>query len=1008
MRYGVLGPVTAAAEGRVISLPAPRVRGLLGLLLVEAERSVSDTRIIDVLWGDEPPRTARASVHNHVMRLRRALGDADAATVRRTHDGYEIAVGDGQLDLTEFEALRQRGAEALAAGRWAAAESSLAEALALWRGEPLADVPSAVRDAIGLDRISEAGLQAREQLARSRLQLGRFGQVVSDIEPLVRTHPWRESFVGLLMQALYGTGRQAEALSAYRDLRTRLIAELGVEPSADIRDLLQRILREEPGIRTSVEGASRTASDGTGFAGTPVGVRTTAGPPVSRRVKVPAHLPADVADFTGRSALTEELIRVLSDSTAANAEPRPLAVAAITGTGGVGKTSLALHAAHRLAAGFSDGQLFVDLGGATAAPRSPADVLDELLVALGLPEHELPTTFEARVAEFRSQTSGRRLLVVLDDARDAAQIRPLLPGSGSCGVLVTSRNRLPGLAAAVPLQLDVMGPAEGRALFAAIVGRERADAEPGARDEILEYCAGLPLAIRIAASRLASRPSWSVGDLAARLRDERDRLDELSVEDVAVRASFQVGYLNLNDPGQAGGDHRARAFRLLGLWPGEDLSLGAIAALLGTSGAQAGRLMESLTDAHLVDTRVAGRYRLHDLLRIYARERVESEETPDASADALGRLFAWYTHAAAAAADQYLPARIRRGLDRVPMSAKALTFADLDEAQDWFRAERVNLRVAVELAGEQPGNAAAWVLALQLKEIYALCALWADLEQTHTIGLRVADRLNDPQAQSTMYAGLSTALRNLARREEGLEAARLAYERAVTAADPILTMTTMSNVAVALSGVGRNDEAAGWHAKSLPAIRDAGHPGLLAHSLINAGKCYFDAGAYTDAAAAFTEASTAAAATETRYQETAALLGLADSQCRLDDGPSAVLTLRRALELTQATCDRSDAARCHDRLGDALLMCGEPDAAHEAWREAVRLWGDADNDEAQAMRAKLAAADARLRLSDAGLPADELTPDIEVAVVAGDLLDQVEDHPSEVDVAAVADGALGR
>lgn len=927
MRFGVLGPVTAEVDGREIPLRAPLVRSLLGLLLLEAGRPVPESRIVRILWNGEPPRTAKASLHNHVLRLRRTLDDPDARIVQRTADGYLLAIGAAGLDLTEFDALRLHGTEALNAGRWSEAENLLSEALALWRDVPLADVPAAIRDAIGLERIYEAGIQTRELLARSRLRSGSFSQAVADLGPLIREHPWRETLSGLMMEALYGAGRQADALRVYRDLRARLNEELGVEPSVGIRELFQQILRYEPVAPPA--------------------------PPARPPAAVPAQLPADLADFSGRSSVADELFRSLSQPYSPHAEPRPLVVVAITGVGGVGKTSLAVHVAHRLASHFPDGQLFAGLAGASSAPRSPADVLDELLVGLGMPEHTVPTGFAARAAEFRSLTSGRRVLLVLDDAADAAQVRPLLPGSGSCGVVVTGRSRLTGLAGAVPLDLDVLDPAEARDLFTAIVGGDRAEAEPQARDEVLGYCAGLPLAIRIAASRLAARPSWTVASLADRLADERDRLDELSVEDVAVRASFHVSYLNLGDSDLPVSDSRARAFRLLGLWPSGDLPLPAVAALFGTTPGQAGRLLEALTDAHLLDSRTADRYRLHELLRIYSRELAETEDPPEETAAAVARLIAWYTHTAAAAADLFVPDRIRYGLDLVPAGAPTPTFPDRAAALDWFRGERTNLKTAVALAAGA-GHVAGWVLPAQLMQVYDQCSLWLDLEETHTAGLRTAERLNDPLGQSRMHTGLMAAFGHLGRYDEGLEAGRLAHEQAAATDDPALAAIAMSTYAAALNSAGHHDEALAWHAKALLAARAVGNLVLLADSLVNAGDCHLLGESFTEAADAFGEALTAAREAGARYQEALALRGLGESEYRLGDSTAAVATLRKAAELAETIGDPPGRARCHDRLGDALLTAGQPDEACDAWREALRWWGETGGAEADAVWVKLA------------------------------------------------------
>ncbi|MCS0600333.1 tetratricopeptide repeat protein [Streptomyces sp. LP11] len=661
LRFGVLGPVRAWRGPETLNTGSPQQRALLAALLLREGRTATAAELIDALWGTEPPSQALAALRTYASRLRKVL---DPGVLVSESGGYAVrGLGEGALDLAVAQELAADAEKARGTGDLGRARALLGDALALWDGEPLAGVPGPYAEGQRA-RLEEWRLGLLESRLDMDLEQGCHAEAVSELTALTAAHPLRERLRELLMLALYRGGRQAEALAVYADTRRLLAEELGVDPRPGLRELQQRILQADPAL------AEPSAP---------------AGEPSATPVR-PAQLPASVPDFTGRSAFVTELSEVLAS--ASEAEGRVMAVSALAGIGGVGKTTLAVHVAHRARTAFPDGQLYVDLQGAGPRPAEPETVLGSFLRALGTPESAIPDSPAERAALYRSVLDGRRVLVLLDNAKDAAQVRPLLPGTEGCAALVTSRVRMLDLAGAHLVDLDVMSPEEALSLFTKIVGAERVAAEREAALDVVAACGFLPLAIRIAASRLAARRTWTVSVLAAKLADERRRLDELQAGDLAVKATFELGYGQL-EPAQA------RAFRLLGLADGPDISLPAAAAVLDLPPEDTEDLLESLVDTSLLESAAPGRYRFHDLVRLYARACAERDEQPPGEREsALSRLLDFYL---ATAAGVYA---IERPGDRLvdhlePTEYPALAFADRHEAQDWLYAEAICLLACV-------------------------------------------------------------------------------------------------------------------------------------------------------------------------------------------------------------------------------------------------------------------------------------------------------------------------
>ncbi|MFG5718335.1 BTAD domain-containing putative transcriptional regulator [Streptomyces murinus] len=580
LRFALLGPVRAWYDGRQLRLGSPQQRAVAAALLLREGRTATAGELIDAVWGEEPPPQALAALRTYVSRLRGELRrEAGDALLVSESGGYTVRLPERRLDLTCAKELCVRAEQARAAGDLPRARAVVREVLGLWDGEALAGVPGPYAAAQRV-RLEEWRLHLLESCLDMDLALGRHAEAVAELTALTAAHPLRERLRELLMLALYRSGRQAEALAVYADTRRLLAEELGVDPRSGLRELQQRILRADPALHEPA--APRPAERG------------------EVRVR-PAQLPVCVADFTGRTEVTARLVGLLS---AAGRTDVP--VAALWGTGGVGKSALAVRVGQAVRRFFPDGQLYVDL-----QQEEPAGALGAALRALGVAGRDVPEGLAERAALYRSVLDGRRVLVVADHARDAAQVRWLLPASAGCGVLVTSRRRMLGLAGARLVELDAMSPQEALALFTRVVGERRVAAERAAARYVVAACGFLPLAVRAAACRLAARPAWTVAMLAGRLADESGRLAELEAGDLAVRPLFENCYTALDG-------EQARALRVLSGSANPFLSVPAAAGLLGCGPQRAEDALESLVDAGLLIPMGPAHYQVHVLARLFA------------------------------------------------------------------------------------------------------------------------------------------------------------------------------------------------------------------------------------------------------------------------------------------------------------------------------------------------------------------------------------------------------
>ncbi|MET9320218.1 BTAD domain-containing putative transcriptional regulator [Streptomyces sp. NPDC003038] len=814
-RFAVLGPIRAWRGAEALPSGTPQQRALLAALLLRDGRTATAPELIDAIWGEDPPQQALATIRTYASRLRKVL---DPGLLVTESGGYAIRLrSTATLDLGVARRLAAEAEAARAAGDRALARTLLARALDLWDGEPLAGVPGPHAET-ERTRLAEWRLQLLETRLDLDLEVGHHAEAVSELTALTAAHPLRERLRELLMLALYRSGRQAEALAVYADTRRLLADELGVDPRPELAALQQRILNADADLARAEDPAPAAA---------PVLVR-------------PAQLPATVPDFTGRSSFVGELGAILSGG----AHGQVMAVSALAGIGGVGKTTLAVHVAHAARPHFPDGQLYADLQGTEARPVEPEAVLGSFLRALGTPDTAIPDSPAERAALYRSTLDGRRVLVLLDNARDAAQVRPLLPGTAGCAALVTSRVRMAGLAGAHLVDLDVMSPEEALQLFTRIVGAERVGAERQAALDVVGACGFLPLAIRIAASRLAARRTWTVSVLAAKLADERRRLDELQAGDLAVKATFELGYGQL-EPAQQ------RAFRLLGLADGPDISLSAAAAVLDLPEHDTEDLLEALVDCSLLESAAPGRYRFHDLVRLYARACAERDEQPQSGRDAaLDRLLDFYL---ATASGVYA---LERPGDRLPAHLSAtcypgLAFTEPRAALDWLYAEADPLLACVRQAAVRDDGTRVLRRAVDL--LWAakdLAESGANSKQYESAAVALRDAAHtarDPQSEGRARTTLTNVHLVAGRFAEADDEARQAMALAREAGDPLPSCWAPNDRGIIALYQGRHADGERYLLEAIENFRADGNHVGEASALCNLSRIHVELGRLTSA-----------------------------------------------------------------------------------------------------------------------------------------------------------------
>jgi DNA-binding SARP family transcriptional activator len=734
LRFEVLGPLRAWRGGTPLQLGPVKRQAVLAALLLRQGAVVSHERLLDAVWGPEPPAGGRKVLPTHVNSLRRALdpeGTQPAESVIRSGKGwYRFVVEGVRLDTAVLDVQGDEALRTVASGDLAAAAVQLSATIELFRGEPLANLPGPFAQE-ERQRLEERRRTLRLERLKCMLLLGRFAEALDDLGGLSASDRYDEALTALRVRALYGCGRQAEALKVYEDIRVRLRDELGADPGEELRRVHEAVLHQDDAFLLRPPA--------------PFQPRLTK----PRESPVPAELPHDTPGFAGRTgelARLHALLPPVRDQMAANT----VVISAIGGTAGIGKTALAVHWAHQVRDRFPDGQLYVNLHGFDhdRRPLEPGEALELLLRSLGLAASEIPAHHEAQGRVFRTLLADRRMLVLLDNAASAEQVRPLLPSSPTCYVVVTSRNRLGDLVAhdgAHALPLDLLQPDEARALLSRTLGADRVAVDERAVGELIRLCGSLPLALRVAAARLAGDPGLRAADLVVEMTEGR-RLQALEPEGEAnspLRTAFSVSYRDLA-PGVR------RLFRLLGLSPGAEFTAEAAAALLDTPLSRARRLLGALAAAHLIDPVTAGRYRFHDLLREYAQERALAEETAVDRDAALARLLIWYLNATRWAAGTWLFPELPSDLH----SGGHPGLPSVPRADQWLEAEAANLLAVINHAGRHGPRPVAWHLANALFGYFWLHLPRATWQATAQTALDAATAEGDLFGQAAMHTSL--------------------------------------------------------------------------------------------------------------------------------------------------------------------------------------------------------------------------------------------------------------
>ncbi|WP_051772354.1 AfsR/SARP family transcriptional regulator [Saccharothrix sp. NRRL B-16314] len=927
MELRLLGPPELVVDGQVIDLGGPRQRLVLTLLALNANRVTPVEHLLDAVWDDDPPSTARGQIQICISALRKVFAGAGSAAIRTQAPGYVLAVAPDELDIDVFHARVAAGYEHAASNRPAEAVAELRAALALWRGKALAGIPGAAarREAT---RLHERKAAVLEERLRLDLALGRHQELIGELRALVGEQPLQERLHAFLMLALYRCGRQADALEAGRRARAVLAEEIGVDPGPELAGMEQAILTRSPSLNLPRETAPAGAEPTTGSAaGSTSG---SASPNPGDDIAVPRQLPPSMADFTGRTSQLAEVHDVLLG----HRDPYAVPIVSVSGPGGVGKSSMAIRAAHELVKEFPDGQLYADMR-ANGVDDGASRQLARFLRALGVPGTSVPEDLQERAELYRSKLADRRLLIVLDDVADEEQALPLLPGNPRCAVITTSRTRLTGLPGAYCVDVDTLDPAQSMALLSRIIGPERIAAEPEAADRLVELCAGLPLALRIAGARLASRPHWRVEDLARRLDDESRRLDEFVHKGLELRSTIALTYRGLPERAR-------RLFRLCALVDAVDFPGWAPAALLDTSLREAEDLLETLVDAHVLEVRVvpgeqSHRYRFHGLVRVFDQERLTEEETPEARAAAVERyLGGWLALSDAAHRREY-------GGDYTVLHSDAPRWfppdADLPEPVGdplaWWERERRGLVPAIRQAAAAGLADACWDLTLTSVTLFETRGYGDDWVETATLAAAVT--VGDPRGQAAArYAlgALAMAQKRLSDAEEHFDAALAGFSEC---GDVHGRGLVLRNAAFISRLRGETGNALTRYTEALEHMRLVGDRVGEAHVLASLAKLRIDDGDTTAARSMLDEAVAICRTAGCLRVEAQVTYRLAELHLGLDDIAAARHALHRTLRVVRDLGDQVGETYALYALGKVRHREGRLDAAHTTLTHALSL-----------------------------------------------------------------------
>ena len=917
-RFRVLGPVELQTETGHAVLTGKQ-GALLTILLLSANRVVSVQRLAESLWGEPLPSSPSSRVRMLISDLRKTCIAAGDNLIRTQRPGYVVRLVPDQLDLATFLECVAQARKAAAGGDLETAVTRYDEALSLWHGAPLVGIDGSFVQAEAA-RLEELRLEAVEERGSAMLAKGRYAEAITELTTVIADHPLREAAHGRLMLALHRSGRRADALAVYRRLRERITEELGLEPERELQRLHQRILTSD----TTLE-PSDTALQTSGT--TPEPLRHQPRPVVS---PVPRQLPAPPPHFVGRERERAELDRLAHDRTT-----NSVAIAAISGTGGMGKTSLALHWAHDNIDLFPDGQLYVNLHGfdPSSGPLPAHVALRHFLGSLGVPAAAIPAGEEAQAGLYRSLVAGRRLLVVLDNARDAAQVESLLPGSPGCTVVITSRNRLPGLNAtrgASLIGLDVLTRAETRRLLGRQLGESRIGADPDSVAVLVEHSGGLPLAISVLTARAAMHPGFPLSVLAEELSSPSTRLDALQTGDLNtdLRAAFTASYEALDAA-------TARLFALLGLAPWPDISLRPAAALAGLPASRTRALLYDLEAANLIHQHRPGRYRTHDLVRLYAAECAQSDRPDHERTEALTRLVDSYVRTACSGDRLLYPNR--PFASRIFPEGVQDEFEDAVSAWTWFEDEQSSLTAVQRLAVRLGMDTAVWRLAWAMDTYHKRCQHELRTESWQT-ALTAAERLGHPSTRAFAHWYLGYAYAQASRAGDGLEHLLLAFKLFEQEEDLAGQAHTSHTLGFAWLERGEPERALPHVENALRLQRELRDPLWEANALSAAGWCHAKLGHYPKARSYCEQALELFQRYEDLNGESATLdsLGYIAHWARQHD--QALGYYGRCLELRERLGNTYQGADTLVRIGDVHHEMGRPAAARDAWQRALDLY----------------------------------------------------------------------
>lgn len=942
MHVRLLGPVDVVVDGGSRPVRGLRRKAALAALALHGGEIVSTSLLVDAVWGETAPTTALNTLQSHVSYLRNVLGSKAAILARPP--GYVLDLGGDHTDVQLAERLLRQGTQSADPVHGA---RHLQAALALWRGRPMADLAGLAWLEEQAERLDLFRVQIKRALFAARLAAGEHVQLIPDLDRMAADHPLDEQIHGQLMLALYRSGLQADALAIYHRLRRTLDEELGIDPSKVLRDLETAILRQDPELDAP---APATVSH---LAWPPAGP-TVASP----EVPVPAQLPSAVPAFAGRGTELASLDALLpAVAEAGSPAPAAVVIAAVSGTAGVGKTALAVHWAHQIAERFPDGQLHVNLRGFD--PGGPALEPDEavrrFLDAFGVPVARIPAGLPAQAALYRSLLAGKRVLVLLDNARDVEQVRPLLPGSPGCLAIVTSRSHLTGLVAtegAYPLTLHLPTAAEARDILTRRLGAHRVAREPDAVNDIIAGCARLPLALTIAAARAATSPSFPLTVFATELgeaaRAATRALDPFHGGDQAtdVRAVFSWSYRALSADA-------ARLFRLLGLHPGPDIAIAATASLAAVPPERARALLAELTRTHLLAEPVPGRYAFHDLLRAYAAEQAHTHDSRRSRDAAVRRVLDHYLHTAHSAAmlmEPYLDP-----IALVPLHPGVIVgeAATADDALCWFGVEHATLLAAVHLAASAGFDTHAWQLAWTLSTFLLRRGLWNDQAMACKTGLDAARRTGDTAGEGHSLHRLALGYARSGRTRDAYPLFRRALRQFGKIGDHASQAYMHVNLGWLSERQQRPADALSHALRAQDLYRVADHRAGLAMVLNEIGYSHALLGHYQQALTYCQRALAAIQELGARSWEEATWDSLGYIHHQLGNHELAVTCYQRSLDLCRERVNGYNEAGTLDRLGDVYHSAGDIVAARRAWTHALRIFDEIDHPDGDQVRAKL-------------------------------------------------------